>query len=69
MQYVGCNAEVGMKVRINENQTLQTEISLRATATTLYPCSKEISEYSALIHPVLKRPDEKTVTETAYENP
>src|SRR5690625_6383011 len=24
---------------------------------------------SAVIYPVLKRPDEKTVTETAYENP
>ncbi|SDB89819.1 GTP cyclohydrolase I [Pelagirhabdus alkalitolerans] len=83
------------------------EVGLSATITTLCPCSKEISEYSAhnqrgvvttsvqlnadfneetidwkkelldaaesnasaIIHPVLKRPDEKMVTETAYENP
>lgn len=81
--------------------------TLTAYITTLCPCSKEISEYSAhsqrgkvtmdvafsddfndqetdwkaalldaaesnasaMIHPVLKRPDEKNVTETAYENP
>lgn len=100
------HAEAGMKVKIDENQIFKTEISLMATVTTLCPCSKEISEYSAhnqrglitiraeiadpfeqvadwkvkllhaaesnasaLIHPVLKRPDEKAVTETAYENP
>lgn len=82
-------------------------LSLDGTITTLCPCSKEISEYSAhnqrgnvsikvlvnekydervsdwkvdlleaaesnasaRIHPVLKRPDEKMVTEQAYENP
>ncbi|WP_079849665.1 GTP cyclohydrolase, FolE2/MptA family, partial [Salmonella enterica] len=27
------------------------------------------SNASARLHPVLKRPDEKAVTETAYENP
>ncbi|WP_251047955.1 GTP cyclohydrolase FolE2 [Planococcus sp. ISL-109] len=80
--------------------------ALKCAVTTLCPCSKEISEYSAhnqrgfitmeielnnqyteepdwkvdlleaaesnasaLIHPVLKRPDEKMVTEKAYENP
>lgn len=80
---------------------------LHAKITTLCPCSKEISEYSAhsqrgnvtitvtfndsfnpeeidwkrdlleaaesnasaMIHPVLKRVDEKSVTEQAYENP
>jgi len=80
---------------------------MTALITTLCPCSKEISEYSAhsqrgnvtmeidfsedfdenktdwkeailyaaesnasaVIYPVLKRPDEKFVTETAYENP
>ena len=81
--------------------------SLSGLITTLCPCSKEISEYSAhnqrgeviieasfhsgfdylnndwkeilleaaesnasaRLHPVLKRPDEKKVTEQAYENP
>ncbi|UJL48030.1 GTP cyclohydrolase I FolE2 [Virgibacillus sp. NKC19-16] len=81
--------------------------SLSGLITTLCPCSKEISEYSAhnqrgeitmeisltedfdetsldwkenlleaaesnasaRLHPVLKRPDEKMVTEQAYENP
>lgn len=79
---------------------------LTVAVTTLCPCSKEISEYSAhnqrgyvrietelysdsigekdwkkllleaaesnasaSLHPVLKRPDEKMVTEKAYENP
>lgn len=79
---------------------------LHIQITTLCPCSKEISEYSAhnqrgmlriqvesspseilpsywkeellnaaesnassCLHPVLKRPDEKRVTERAYENP
>lgn len=83
------------------------QASLSVYITTLCPCSKEISEYSAhsqrgkvtmnisfadgfdhstidwkkallfaaetnasaIIYPVLKRPDEKFVTETAYENP
>ncbi|MDQ0242974.1 GTP cyclohydrolase I [Bacillus fengqiuensis] len=81
-------------------------VELTCAVTTLCPCSKEISEYSAhnqrgyikmialltddykesadwkavllhaaqsnasaMIHPILKRPDEKIVTETAYENP
>ncbi|GAA0297950.1 GTP cyclohydrolase I [Gracilibacillus halotolerans] len=82
-------------------------VTLDGAITTLCPCSKEISEYSAhnqrgnvsirvllnqqydeqasdwkadlleaaesnasaRIHPVLKRPDEKMVTEQAYENP
>ncbi|PYE45436.1 GTP cyclohydrolase I FolE2 [Paenibacillus barcinonensis] len=79
---------------------------LEIQITTLCPCSKEISEYSAhnqrgtlriqvqsnpcenlpsywkeellnaaesnassCLHPILKRPDEKRVTERAYENP
>lgn len=82
------------------------DVTLICGITTLCPCSKEISEYSAhnqrgyvtmnvrlsndydeeqdwkaalldaaesnasaCIHPILKRPDEKMVTEQAYENP
>src|SRR5699024_2387248 len=86
---------------------IRYKAGLSATITTLCPCSKEISEYSAhsqrgkvsisvelndlfdagqvdwkkdlleavesnasaMIHPVLKRVDEKHVTEMAYENP
>jgi GTP cyclohydrolase IB len=84
----------------------KVKVELTAAITTLCPCSKEISEYSAhnqrgyitmtaeifdplrvsddwkvmllnaaesnassMLHPVLKRPDEKSVTEKAYENP
>lgn len=96
-------------IRINYNEAFGFDITtgLSGTITTLCPCSKEISEYSAhnqrgivtmeidlhpsfdetkidwkaalleaaesnasaRIHPVLKRPDEKMVTEQAYENP
>ncbi|MEW4369701.1 GTP cyclohydrolase FolE2 [Paenibacillus kandeliae] len=87
-----------------EQQHFAIEASLQVQVTTLCPCSKEISEYSAhnqrgyvectvrpmgklpydwkeqllevatsnassLPYPVLKRPDEKVVTEQAYENP
>lgn len=95
--YVHYKKEVGYSIKVG----------LTATITTLCPCSKEISEYSAhnqrglvtieidldedfdetqndwkqvileaaesnasaRIHPILKRPDEKIVTEHAYENP
>ncbi|TCT17607.1 GTP cyclohydrolase I [Melghiribacillus thermohalophilus] len=101
------HANAGMKVAYDQEKGYFCEVSLEATITTLCPCSKEISEYSAhnqrgkvtmtavlsddfdereidwkeqlliaaetnasaKIHPVLKRPDEKTVTEQAYENP
>ncbi len=101
------HADVSMKVTYNKDTGFTIEVSLEATITTLCPCSKEISEYSAhnqrgnvkivttltddfneddidwkeslleaaesnasaRIHPVLKRPDEKMVTEQAYENP
>lgn len=90
--------------RKNNFYTLKT--GLTGAVTTLCPCSKEISEYSAhnqrgyvsietklytesiglrdwkallleaaesnasaQLHPILKRPDEKLVTERAYENP
>ncbi|MBO8155109.1 MAG: GTP cyclohydrolase I FolE2 [Bacillaceae bacterium] len=101
------HANASMKVKYDQEQGFSCEVSLEATITTLCPCSKEISEYSAhnqrgvvkieavlaedfneeeidwkeqllhaaetnasaRIHPVLKRPDEKAVTEQAYENP
>ncbi|WP_411350058.1 GTP cyclohydrolase FolE2 [Paenibacillus sp. WLX2291] len=87
-----------------DQRSFDIEASLQVQVTTLCPCSKEISEYSAhnqrgyveftitpihnlpydwkeqlleaatsnassLPYPVLKRPDEKHVTEQAYENP
>jgi GTP cyclohydrolase IB len=101
------HANVSIKVDYHQETGFNVEVSLEATITTLCPCSKEISEYSAhnqrgnvkiettltddfneneidwkealleaaesnasaRIHPVLKRPDEKMVTEHAYENP
>lgn len=101
------HADANMKVSYDREKGFQTEVSLSGKVTTLCPCSKDISEYSAhnqrgnvsivatldesfdeneidwketlleaaesnasaRIHPVLKRPDEKMVTEQAYENP
>lgn len=101
------HADATMKVQYHEETGYDVEVGLKGTITTLCPCSKEISEYSAhnqrgqvtmsvkltddfdenqtdwkaalleasesnasaRIHPVLKRPDEKAVTEQAYENP
>ncbi|MFD1739222.1 GTP cyclohydrolase FolE2 [Bacillus salitolerans] len=100
------HAEAYIKVEFDVNNGYSSEVGLTCAVTTLCPCSKEISEYSAhnqrgyikmttevdedllgdvdwkeallhaaesnasaMIHPVLKRPDEKMVTETAYENP
>lgn len=101
------HATVTSKVDIDSTNSVTYAGSLHATITTLCPCSKEISEYSAhsqrgnvsisvtfndhfnpyeidwkralleasetnasaMIHPVLKRIDEKSVTEQAYENP
>ena len=101
------HADVSLHVRYDEKLGFQWKASLSVLVTTLCPCSKEISEYSAhsqrgkvsmeitftddfddslldwkkelleaaesnasaKIHPVLKRPDEKIVTEKAYENP
>ncbi|GGH86476.1 GTP cyclohydrolase I [Pullulanibacillus pueri] len=86
------------------NAGYKQSVQLEGTATTLCPCSKEISEYgahnqrghvkiqaelpahwdgdwktpflkiiesnsSSPIYPILKREDEKYVTEKAYENP
>jgi GTP cyclohydrolase I len=104
---VGLNhAEATIAVSYVEGIGFTSSASLTCAVTTLCPCSKEISEYSAhnqrgfvtmnvefsqdyqgkkdwkaalleaaetnasaMIHPVLKRPDEKMVTESAYENP
>ncbi|WP_411828899.1 GTP cyclohydrolase FolE2 [Paenibacillus macerans] len=100
------HAEALIKTAYEKGKPFTAEVSLRAAVTTLCPCSKEISEYSAhnqrgmvtmtveidpasppvrdwkamlleaaesnassALHPVLKRPDEKRVTEQAYENP
>ncbi|USK33016.1 GTP cyclohydrolase FolE2 [Bacillus sp. F19] len=100
------HATAGLKIKYEEGKGFTASAKLTCAVTTLCPCSKEISEYSAhnqrgfitmdveftedyreeqdwkeallaaaetnasaMIHPVLKRPDEKMVTETAYENP
>ncbi|MEC5422583.1 GTP cyclohydrolase FolE2 [Virgibacillus sp. C22-A2] len=101
------HAEVTMKVVYEKDKGFTLSASLSVLITTLCPCSKEISEYSAhnqrgrvtmevsftddyddtivdwkealldaaesnasaRLHPVLKRPDEKMITEQAYENP
>lgn len=91
--------------REDETPAFRLNVGLTVSVTTLCPCSKEISEYSAhnqrgtvriraevepaqldlnwcevllnaaesnasaSLHPVLKRTDEKAVTERAYENP
>lgn len=99
------NATIEGTYHVTEGYTFY--VTLEGAITTLCPCSKDISEYSAhnqrgnvsirtllneayneatsdwkadlleaaesnasaRIHPVLKRPDEKMVTEQAYENP
>ncbi|WP_100406898.1 GTP cyclohydrolase FolE2 [Bacillus solitudinis] len=98
------HADVTYDVTFDEKTGYSSIMTLTAAVTTLCPCSKEISEYSAhnqrgfvtmtvttdetdasdwkavlleaaesnassILYPVLKRPDEKAVTEHAYENP
>ncbi|MFD1037876.1 GTP cyclohydrolase FolE2 [Virgibacillus byunsanensis] len=101
------HADVTVTVSYDKKAGFDMKASLSGLITTLCPCSKEISEYSAhnqrgrvtmevdldesfdedhmdwkellleaaesnasaRLHPVLKRPDEKMVTEQAYENP
>ncbi|MFA9455731.1 GTP cyclohydrolase FolE2 [Halalkalibacter sp. AB-rgal2] len=98
------HADITYNVHFDEKAGYTSEIRMKAAVTTLCPCSKEISEYSAhnqrgfvtmsvrvddsanvdwkailleaaesnassILYPVLKRPDEKAVTERAYENP
>ncbi|CAM4261745.1 GTP cyclohydrolase FolE2 [Paenibacillus alkaliterrae] len=99
-------ADTAISVTYDVSGECKVKVELTAAITTLCPCSKEISEYSAhnqrgyitmtaeiadplrlsddwkvkllnaaesnassLLYPVLKRPDEKAVTECAYENP
>lgn len=101
------HADITIKAAYNKETGVSFKASLEVLVTTLCPCSKDISEYSAHnqrgkvtidikfkedfnedqvdwkkellhaaesnasapLHPVLKRPDEKVVTEQAYENP
>lgn len=101
------HADITINVSYDRDLGFSINASLSVLITTLCPCSKEISEYSAhnqrgtvtmsvsladdfdeastdwketlleaaesnasaRLHPVLKRPDEKMVTEEAYENP
>lgn len=101
------HADVKMTVNYDQEKGYTLSAEMTVQVTTLCPCSKEISEYSAhnqrgnvtmevsfmddnadayvnwkeelleaaesnasaRLHPVLKRPDEKMVTEQAYENP
>lgn len=100
------NADVTYVLAIEGTNVTRKELTIQAAVTTLCPCSKEISEYSAhnqrgivtvktylnkddividdykdkildameanassVLYPILKRPDEKRVTERAYENP
>lgn len=100
------NADVTYGLAIEGTNVTRKELTIQAAVTTLCPCSKEISEYSAhnqrsivtvktylnkddividdykdkildameanassVLYPILKRPDEKRVTERAYENP
>lgn len=101
------HSEATIHAHQQKDGSIRFHASLEAYITTLCPCSKEISEYSAhsqrgkvtmevsfiegfencildwkkellhaaesnasaIIHPLLKRVDEKHVTETAYENP
>lgn len=105
---VGMNhADITLTASYDQKTGFHMEASLSVLITTLCPCSKDISEYSAHnqrgkvsidivfsndfdetridwkkevlaaaetnasapLHPVLKRVDEKVVTEQAYENP
>ena len=101
------HSDVSLFISYTNDNTYEIKADMEVVITTLCPCSKEISEYSAhsqrgkvkmnvtfneefnediidwkkdlleaaesnasaKIHPVLKRTDEKVVTETAYENP
>lgn len=101
------HSDVTLSIAYENDHKYTIKAGMEVLITTLCPCSKEISEYSAhsqrgrvkmdvtfneefnetindwkkdllvaaessgsaKIHPVLKRTDEKVVTETAYENP
>src|SRR5699024_12138844 len=98
------HADVTYGMAIDKENVTRKEITLQVAVTTLCPCSKEISEYSAhnqrgivtvkaylskdanltddykekildamqanarsILYTILKRPDEKSDTEDAYE--
>lgn len=100
------HADVKYSMAISNDTVSRKQLGMKAMVTTLCPCSKEISEYSAhnqrgyvnvdidvdpdavlpdnhkevlyeilevnassQLYPILKRTDEKMVTERAYENP
>lgn len=100
------HADTRFSMTVEGDTTVNKSLTLTAMVTTLCPCSKEISEYSAhnqrgivtvkadfapedelpanfkerileamevnassMLYPILKRTDEKSVTERAYENP
>jgi GTP cyclohydrolase I len=101
------HANIKLDISYHEKRGFKDTVSMTCGITTLCPCSKEISEYSAhnqrgyvrmnvnisssyvndelnwkealldaaesnasaRLHPLLKRTDEKAVTEQAYENP
>ncbi len=98
------HADVTFSMTVADETVTAKSITIQADVTTLCPCSKEISEYSAhnqrgvitvtaalsddlpgdfkeqlldameanassMLYPILKRTDEKAVTERAYENP
>ncbi|WP_436888935.1 GTP cyclohydrolase FolE2 [Mammaliicoccus sciuri] len=100
------HADIRYILSISEDKITKKSLGIEVPVTTLCPCSKEISEYSAhnqrgiitvlidldpevslpdnykdivldgmeanassMLYPILKRTDEKAVTERAYENP
>lgn len=100
------NADVRYILSVSDDTVSKKSLGIKVPVTTLCPCSKEISEYSAhnqrgiitvlidldpeidlpnnykeiildgmeanassMLYPILKRTDEKAVTEKAYENP
>lgn len=100
------HADIRYILSVSEDKITKKSLSIEVPVTTLCPCSKEISEYSAhnqrgiitvlidldpevslpdnykdivldgmeanassMLYPILKRTDEKAVTERAYENP
>lgn len=100
------HADIRYILSVSEDKIIKKSLGIEVPITTLCPCSKEISEYSAhnqrgiitvlidldpevslpdnykdivldgmeanassMLYPILKRTDEKAVTERAYENP
>ncbi|MGK9044114.1 GTP cyclohydrolase FolE2 [Mammaliicoccus vitulinus] len=100
------HADIRYILSVSDDKVTQKSLGIEVPVTTLCPCSKEISEYSAhnqrgiitvlidlnpeidlpdnykdivldgmeanassMLYPILKRTDEKAVTERAYENP